>query len=394
MTERDGERPATHTSAAAPARAPAVIAMLGVLGAVAAAGCSDSAPHGPPVLLQVYWETRGAAPVLIWSSTPTDNPLPTTVSPAATQFDLVFDRVIDGSKIEDTKTVNGVATQVPKMQPSGGGDGGATTPSPVSVSWPGMADGVAALAATNDKESYDLEVWYNSISLPAAPAGSSYVYGRETPSYPSETPLTINIVPDGITSKYNEPMAPIDPLVVTTQPFGVMINPTSGAAPGPGTPLPTYVPTNFWVPLQFNNVPLFIDPSRRAAALSQYLQVRQNGVLLTPGQYQLQASASDPTLILLQPGSIQIWDSGGRLDVTLSADLPDVYGTVLGQDTTASFLPCQLVGEDAGVRICAPPPIHGCGSDAGATDGGAGDAPAAADAGGDADDAGIDSAVD
>ncbi len=158
----------------------------------------------------------------------------------------------------------------------------------------------------------------------------------------------------------------------------VAINPTpnaGAAAPDDaGAPAPTYVPTNFWVPLQFNNIPVTADPTMIAARLQQYLQVRQNGVLLAPGQYQLQVSASDPTLILLQPSSIQIWDSGGRLDVTVSADLPDIYGAMLGQDTTASFIPCQLVGEDAGVHICAPP-IHGGAADGGATYGGAGDTP-------------------
>jgi hypothetical protein len=337
--------------------------MLGALGAVAAAGCGDSAPHGPPVLLQVYWETRGGVQTQIWSSTPTDGPLPNVVPPAATQFDLVFDRVIDGSKIEDTVTTNGVSMQVPKAM------------SPVTVTWPGMVDSGGQMVEPAG-QMYKLVVWYNSVHLPIAPASSSYVYGRETPSYPSNTPLSINIDAKGITSKYNEPMAQVDPIMVTTEPFAVMINPaanaTGTASDDAGPPAPSYVPTNFGVPLQFNNIPVNADPTMLAAGLPQYLQVRQNGALLTPGQYRLQVSPSDPTQVLIQPDCLQVWDSGGKLDVTVSADLPDVYG----------------------VRICAPPPIHGCGSDAGATDGGAGDAPAAADAGGDADDAGIDSAVD
>jgi len=328
--------------------------MLGALGAVAAAGCSDSAPHGPPVLQYVYWQTRDGAPLLVWASVATDSAVTTVVPPAATQFDLVFDRVIDGSKIEKTVTVNGVETQVPMDMP------------PVTVTWSGMADPTGQM--------YKLAVWYNSLHLPIAGVGAStsYVYGRETPSYPSNTSLSINIDAKGITSKYNEPMAQVDPIAVTTEPFGVVINPTSNAAgtasDDAGPPAPTYVPTNFWVPLQFNNIPVSADATAVSANLSQYLQVKQNGVLLTPGQYKLQPSVSDPTLVLLQPGSIQVWDSGGRLDVTLSGGLPDLYGAVLGQEISASFLPCQLAGQDdAGVRICAPP-IHGGGSDAGAPD--------------------------
>jgi hypothetical protein len=382
MTARDGRRPATRTSAAAPARRPAArwaIAMLGVLEVVASAGCSDSAPHGPPKLLQVYWETRGGVQMLVWSSNPTDGPLQTTVSPAATQFDLVFDHVIDGSKIEDTVTVNGVATQVPKAVP------------PVTVTWPTMVDPTGQM--------YKLAVWYNSIHLPIAPANTTYVYGRETPSYPSSTALLINIPASNITSKYNEPMLQIDPIMLTTEAFGVVINPPPNAAgttsDDAGAPPPTYVPTNFWVPLQFNNIPVTADPTLLAASFPQYLQVRQNGVLLTPGQYQLQVSASDPTLILVQPGSIQIWDSGSQLDVTVSADLPDIYGAALGQDVTASFIPCQLVGEDAGVRVCAPP-MHVGGVDAGATDApfDVPVSPDAAEAGLDADETLTDGAVD
>ena len=71
----------------------------------------------------------------------------------------------------------------------------------------------------------------------------------------------------------------------------------------------------------------------------------------------------------------KIWDSGAQLDVTLSADLRDIYGATLGTARSASFIPCQLLGEDAGVRICAPP-IH--------RDGGAGDGPVSADASADA----------
>ncbi len=149
MTARDGRRPATPTSAAAPARAPAarwVFAILGVLGAVAAAGCSDSAPHGPPVLQQVYWETRGGVQTLVWSSIPTDGPVTTIVSPAATQFDLVFDRVIDGSKIEDTRTIDGVQMQVPKPQ-----DAGAAM-SPVTVSDGTWNDGRFAGRADGEQQ--------------------------------------------------------------------------------------------------------------------------------------------------------------------------------------------------------------------------------------------------
>jgi hypothetical protein len=235
---------------------------------------------------------------------------------------------------------------------------------------------------------FNLAVWYNSVPLSSAGAGTSYVYGRETPSYPSNTTVSITIDATKITSKYGEPMAQLPPITIATEPFSVAINPAPGSTTAPaadpgadaGTPSPTYVPINFWVPLQFNNIPVDL-----ATRLPQFVQVRQNGVLLTAGQYRLQASASDPTLILLQPGSIQVWDSGAQLDVTLAAELPDVYGSMLGTPATASFIPCQVVAGDAGARTCAPP-SHGAGTDGGATDAGGGDASDAAVDGTDAPD--------
>jgi hypothetical protein len=396
MNAREHRRQATRTSATAPA-ARWLLAIFSALGA--AGGCGNSAPHGPPVLQQDYWETHGGVQTLVWSSIAADAGITNLVAPAATQFDLVFDRVIDGSKVEDTVTVNGVSHQQPKMVP------------PVKVSWPGMDPG------STDPGFY-LSVWYNSVRLPPAPVNSSYVYGRQTASnpfagsqavatkpssYPSNTTISICINPNGITSQYDEPMAALslemsskcpvaadDPaaswpaVTVMTAPFAVAINPPPGAVPGadPGPPsaTPTYVPTSFSIPLQFNNIT--VDP---ATQLSQYVQVKQNGMVLAPDRYSLQPSVSDPTLIFLQPGSSKIWDSGAQLDVTLSAALRDIYGATLGAARSASFIPCQLLGEDAGVRICAPPILR----DGGAADD-AGDGPVSADASADAPDAGAD----
>ncbi len=379
MIARATRRDATFTSAVSPARVSAVCWLVGALGA-AVMGCGNSAPHGPPVLQQVYWETRGGVQTLAWSSIPADADIPKVVSPVATQFDLVLDRVIDGSKVEVTITDGGISIQRP--QP--------TEKSPVLVYWQDMG---AAGSPT-----FSLSVWYNSLHLPIAPVNTAYVYGRELPSYPSNTSISICIDPTKITSEYGEPMAPLPadmskdcpvsspagaPMVaitVKTALFAVGINAPpviADTAPTPadaGASAPIYVPTNFQIPLQFDNIP--VDVKTFATGLPQYLDVRQNGQPLAAGEYQLQASPSDPTLILLEPGSIGVWASGGQLDVTLSADLPDIYGATLGVAQSASFIPCQLVGQDGGTRICAPP-IH---PDGGASDGGAGDT-GASDAG-------------
>lgn len=398
MNAREHRRQPTRTSATAPAArwllaivSPILFPILfPVLGAVG--GCGNSAPHGPPVLQQVYWETHGGVQTLVWPSIPADSGAANGVVPAATQFDLVLDRVIDGSKVEDTVTVNGVSHQQP------------TAVAPVIATWQGMG-------APTDPEFF-LSVWYNSVHLPVVGVGTStsYVYGRQTASnpfaasqpvatkpssYPSNTMISICINPNGITSQYGEPMAALPEtmsskcpvpddnpaaswpaVTVLTAPFAVAINPPPGAVPGTPAAAPTYVPTSFSIPLQFNN--LTVDP---ATQLSQYVQVQRNGAVLPASEYSLKVSVSDPTLIFLQPPAGKIWDSGAQLDVTLSADLRDIYGATLGAAQSASFIPCQLLGEDAGVRTCAPPMQH----DGGAADAGAG--PVSVDASPDAPDA-------
>ena len=192
--------------------------------------------------------------------------------PSPTQFNLVFDRVIDGSKIEDTVTTNGVSRQQPMAM------------SPVTVSWP--------VPAMNPPlgPAFNLAVWYNSIHLATADPSTSYVYGRATPSYPSSASISIAIDANGITSQYNEPMAMVAPIVVQTQPFSVTLSP---APPDPADPRPSchlatdtagpgLVATNYRLPLKFNNV-----PGVSITDLPQHLEVRQAGQTLNVGAYQL-----------------------------------------------------------------------------------------------------------
>ena len=225
MNAREHRRQATRTSATAAAARWLLAILLPIAGRLGAAGgCGNSAPHGPPVLQQVYWETHGGVQTLVWSSIPDRRRCPNLVVPAATQFDLVFDRVIDGSKVEDTVTVNGVSHQQPKTMP------------PVKVTWPGMD------AASTDPGFY-LSVWYNSVRLPPAPANSSYVYGRQTASnpfagsqavatkpssYPSNTTISICIDPNGITSQYGEPMAALSPEMSSKCPVTATTRPRRG----------------------------------------------------------------------------------------------------------------------------------------------------------------------
>src|SRR5262245_48862466 len=89
----------------------------------AASGCDEDnpAPRGAPVLLQVVWQVEGV-PTLVWSGTP-DAAVAAVVPPSASKIDFVFDRRLDGARIEDT--VND--EPVPKTNP------------PIKISWPDMA---------------------------------------------------------------------------------------------------------------------------------------------------------------------------------------------------------------------------------------------------------------
>src|SRR6185369_14347064 len=117
--------------------------LLALVMAAGAAGCGGSeAPHGPPVLLRVYWELWDVAgtmsPRLVWSSDPAADVV-SPAPPGARRVDFVFDKVLDGSRIEDT--LEGGTTQVPKADP------------PIRID----VEGGAAIPPP-----YQLAVWYNS----------------------------------------------------------------------------------------------------------------------------------------------------------------------------------------------------------------------------------------
>jgi hypothetical protein len=351
----------------------------------AGAGCGGSeAPHGAPVLESVYWELigsgAGAACVvlprdagdadpdggdalgigdgvpknqcLVWSK---DAPEKIgTVPPAAAQFNLVFDRVLDGSKIEDTITDGGFTRQYPKLDPNG------VNVSPVT--WDLSADAAVPV--------FSLVIWYNSLSLPFTAVGSAYIYGRArsddqladapnpTLTFPSSNQVTLKLDKTRITSQYNEPMVGPDTITVNTAPFSLLV---SLPKPPPGGTL-SYAPINYWVPLEFNN---------RIGDPANHIQVVQNGRTLRSGEYQLVPDPSVPTKLFVRPINVRTnppaaddrttrprWDSNACIEVTVAADLTDVYGVALGVATTAVF-------------IAGDPSTGGATPDAGApTDGG------------------------
>jgi len=323
-----------------------VLASL-LLAAVAGCGSSDP-PHGSPLLLNVYWEVATVASsgssgidlTAVWTKGVDAGDVLPVVSPGPRRFDLIFDKVLDGSKIEDT--IDG-----------GGGQVSKTMNLPVTVSWPGSDAAPDGGMATP----YKLSVWYNSIplSLPnhVEASGTSYVFAQETPSFPAGTTLNIHIDKDAITSAYGEVMTGPEDIQVTTEPFTVTPVSPSGT-----------VAVNYWALLQFNTRPA--DPQ---TILPPFIHVSAGGKSLA---FKLAAEPLDPRLVYLQPAAGQIWPSGATVDVTIDPGLPDLFGSTLGSPAHVTFMPCipgdkgmGCVQPDAGTPPDAGAPDAGTGTDTG-----------------------------
>ena len=150
MDHAAGQRLHDRTAACA-------LALLLLLAAALTAACSrHEEPHGSPVLLSVQW-ISGAGKTQVWTPTETA----TVQVPAAGQeVDFVFDRLLDGTRIEDIVTQNGVETTVPKATP------------PITTSWPDAAT-VMSTPPFSDQVRYNSEPFYGAGDLlrPAAAGG-------------------------------------------------------------------------------------------------------------------------------------------------------------------------------------------------------------------------------
>src|SRR6185369_11512110 len=150
------------------------IAPAGLAAAALALGCSGAtpAPHGAPVLIAVYWVAGGSRDV-VWSPPGVPDPGVVARAPAfASEVDFVFNRRLDGNRIEDTVTVDGVPMSRSKANP------------PITATWPD-ADHVMT------DPPFAMQVFYNSAGIYGAT--TSYVFARPGPEgFPSRTAVTFN----------------------------------------------------------------------------------------------------------------------------------------------------------------------------------------------------------
>jgi hypothetical protein len=279
-------------------------------------GCSQEASVDVggrgPVLLKMYWSGRqvGDGRAVVWSAD-NDPALKTGVTPAPFEFELVFDKRLDGDEIEDTVVQGGVVYTVPKQMPL------------VTVTWDAMPDNLRPLT-----------VAYNSLTLAGAPAQSTYVFGRADHGYPSSTALTFHLDQSKLTGTDGRPMIGPETIAVTTGPFTLHIpRPAvgdAGAAP--------VVPGDFRFALAFSNQPGAPDD------IIPFVTFLVDG---STAPFRLVPTDQDPTTLYVAPPQLgQTWPAGALITVSVRAGLPDIFGVPLGDGADAEFL---IVGTHAPV---------------------------------------------
>jgi len=292
--------------------------------AVAACGCRSQAetPHGPPVLLEVLWEVDGLSQ-RVWSRD-ADASVATTGSAYPSTIDFIFDRRLDGARVEDTVDDK----PVPKANP------------PITVAWPDMA------TAMSDPP-FAADVFYNSLAI----FGPNTTYAFVRPhiaGFPSATPITFALDPNGLTSVYGEPMDGPSSITVTTAALTVTL-PTSSAT----------VPTSYLAAMAFSTR----TPATAALAPFIHVHAASDGAALP---FALAPDAGDSKRIYIGPaGCLGGWPPDARVEITADAGLPDAFGRRLAAAAHGSFMTAH---------IAATPVDGGCGpGDAGSGDGGSDD---------------------
>lgn len=276
-----------------------------LLAAAGLGACSSpSEPHGSPVLLGAYWLAAGQK-TQIWTVTDPTAP-PVGVVPAGQEIDFVFDRLLDGNRIEDTVTVNGMQTTVPKSTP------------PVTVTWPDAAT-VMSAPAFSDQVLYNSEPFYG--------ANTAYVLLKPlVVGFPSSDSVTFTLDNTGLTSAYGDQMIGPGQISVTTGSFAASFRLPQGSS---GADAAATVPFNYMLPVVFSN------RVAGTSAVAPFVRASSGGAALP---VMLAADAGDPTVIYVSPATcLGGWPSGQAIDVTIAAGAPDAFGVAMAADAHTTF---------------------------------------------------------
>jgi len=267
--------------------------------------CSSSpeAPHGSPVLVAVHWITPGKrTPVWLRDA---DGATAARVPGYASELHFVFDRRLDGSKIEDTVG----DTTVPKPVP------------PISVAWPGIDDAVAPVMS---EPRFSHQVFYNSTA--AYGGQSSYVFLRPAvPGFPSATTVTLTLDKNAFTSAYGEVMDGPDQIAVEIDVMTI-----APRRPATADALEMFPPA-YTFPVGFSSRPAAIEK------LSPFARARADGV---PVPVALTADTVDKTAVFVSAAAcLGGWPMGARIEISFAAGVPDAFGVPTTAEMPAgSFL--------------------------------------------------------
>jgi hypothetical protein len=269
-----------------------------------AACSSDAEPHGSPVLLSVQW-ISGAGKTQVWTPAATAM----VQAPAAGQeVDFVFDRLLDGNRIEDVVTQNGVETTVPKATP------------PITTSWPDAAT-VMSAPPFSDQVRYNSESFYG-------PATAYVLLQPAVVGFPSSDTITFSLDQTNLTSAYGDQMIGPSEISVTTGPFSASFGLPSGSDGSAS------------VPTKFALMVIFSNRVASAANVEPFVHVEANG---RPLPVVLAADASDPTIVYISPAScLGGWPIGVPIDVTITAGVPDAFGVAMASDAHTTFMATGL----------------------------------------------------
>jgi len=266
------------------------------------------------------------SPTRVWARD-ADAAVVTTVPPQGSRVDFVFDRRLDGARVEDTVD----DAPVPKTDP------------PIHASWPDM-DTVMS------DPPFAASVFYNSVG----DFGPGTTYAFLTPmsaGFPAATPITFTLDPNGLTSVYGEPMDGPTTITVNTGPFSVTL-PNNGAT----------APTSYRVPIVFST------RAPRADALWPFIHVLAG---VNPLTFQLKNDNGDSTLLYIIPlGCGGMWPADTEITIFADQGLPDAFGKPLAIPVAGRFKTAALGSTcpaDAGAGDATP-------SDGGTPDGGVDDA--------------------
>jgi len=280
---------------------------------------SPSEPHGSPVLLGAFWLGAGQK-TQFWTVTdPTQAPI--GVAAAGQEIDFVFDRLLDGNRIEDTVTVNGVETTQPKANP------------PVTVTWPDAATAMST-------PPFAAQVFYNSEPY-YGPSTSYVLLKPQSVGFPSSDTVTFTLDKTGLTSAYGDQMIGPSQISATTGAFSASFRLPQGSS---SSDAGTTVPSNYMLPIVFSN------RVASTSSISSFVEVSTAGgglpIVLT-------ADASDPTVLYASPAScLGGWPSGVAIDVTIAAGAPDAFGVLMAVAAHTTF---------TASAAATPHPDGGCG---------------------------------